>query len=147
MNILNKKAQVGEGLMFLLKLLLFIFIAGSAVYIFNNVALSDIKAQNAVRNLGVSFDSLALSSRDATLEVECPAGVVFTIEGPRITAVVSSTLGKGFASYGYMHESNAILPTKKILDCSLAGKLEISKRFDASLTPTIAAVASAGGGE
>jgi putative salt-induced outer membrane protein YdiY len=136
----NRRGQVGEGLSFLLKLLLFMFITGAAVYIFNNVALSDIRAQNSARNLGTGFDSLALSSREITMEINCPSGVRFTIDGPKITARVTSAIGEGFASYSYMHEQNAGLPQKKILDCGLSNKIELSKSYDAAGIPTLEAV-------
>ena len=137
MKYLGNKGQVATGLNFLLKLMLFIVITGSAVYLFNNVALSDIKAQNAVRDLGANFDVLAISPREIELEADCPADVAFTIDGPTITAEVKSFIGSGFASYSYLHESNAVLPDAKAIGCSSFGKVTISKTYDSSLNPVI----------
>ena len=137
MNILNKRGQVGWGLEFLLKLFLFMFIAGAAVYMFNNVALADIRSQNAARDVGTAFDVLAISARDVSLDVKCPSGIDFTIDGPKITALSSSSFGKGFASYSYMHESNAILPQKTKISCALNKEFGVSKKYDPNLIPTL----------
>ena len=134
---LNKKGQVGEGLSFLLKLLLFMFITGAAVYVFNNVALSDIRAQNSARDLGAAFDALALSTNEITLEAKCPSGVAFIVDGSRISATVDSLFGQGFASYSYLHESNAQLPSKKVIDCSSSDVTTVSKSYYSSLNPII----------
>ncbi len=146
---LNKKGQVGWGLSFLLKLFLFMFITAAAVYIFNNVALADIRAQNAARDVGTAFDVIALSLRDVTLDVKCPSGIDFTIDGAKITALASSSFGQGFASYSYMHESNAVLPEKAKISCALNKEFGISKKYDSNLVPAlslIGVVSDKGGG-
>ncbi len=144
MKILNKRAQVGWGISFLLKLFLFMFITAAAVYIFNNVALADIRAQNSARDVGTAFDVIALSARDATLDVRCPSGIDFTIDGAKITALSSSSFGQGFASYSYMHESNAVLPGKTKISCSLNKEFGISKKYDSNLVPTLSITEASG---
>ncbi len=136
-NFRHNKAQVSTALNFLLKLMLFLVITGSAVYIFNNVALADIRAQNAARDLGAAFNVLALSAGDVTLEAECPSDVEYTIDSAKITARIQSMLGSGFASYSYAYESDATLPSAKIISCSSGQKIEIAKTYDSNLKPVI----------
>ena len=126
----NKKAQVGTMLGFVISILLFLFIGMSALIIYNNIALADIKAQNAVRNLGVVFDVLPLTTKEAIIDADCPPGMKFLIEKNRITATYPSMLGEGFATYHYLAEKNAVLPDKKEIVCS-GGVIEVKRSYSA----------------
>lgn len=137
-TIANTKAAVATTLNFLLKMLLFIVIVGGALFIFNNVALGEIKSQNAVRNLGTGIDVLALSTREIQINASCPSGVEFSIDKDAITATTQSSFGAGSATYYYLHEKNAALPSDKSIVCTGDKIIEVSKTYDkATLEPII----------
>ena len=125
----NRKAVFEASMAFLLKALLFLVIAGASYYIFNNVALADIKAQGAARNFGVVMDTLSLTTKDATVETSCPSEAQLIIEGDKIQVRISALIGEGFAEYHYLHESNAVLPSRKVIDCS-SGTITVTRHID-----------------
>ena len=125
----NRKAVFEASMAFLLKALLFIVITGASYYIFNNVALADIRAQGAARNFGVVMDTLSLTTKDVTVETSCPSDVQLIVWSDKIQARISALIGEGFAEYHYLHESNAILPSRKVIDCS-SGTITATKHTD-----------------
>ncbi|HIK00807.1 TPA: hypothetical protein H1016_04690 [archaeon] len=137
----NPRGSVEFGINFILKIVLFLTITGSAIFIFNNVALADIKAQTAARNLGVTFDVLALTTKDVTIDANCPGDVIFTIEGSRISAKVSAIIGEGFATYHYLHEKDATLPGRQVIDCTAGGAIVVSKTIDKTTLRSIISIA------
>lgn len=134
----NRKGSVEATLTLIIKLVLTLVIIASAVLIFDNVALGDIKAQTAARNLGRAFDVLALTTKEASIEATCPKNVIFTISGAKIEAKVPSTFQEGFATYYYTKESEATLPSTTEIDCGTGASIDIRKTLDpVTLKPII----------
>ncbi len=134
----NTRGQLQFGVTFILKIVLFMVIIGGALFVFNNVSIGDIKAQNAVRNLGVAFDVLALTTKDVSMDIPCPDSTTFTIEKSRISAKVKLSLGEGFATYHFMHTRDDTLTDKKIIDCTGGGVVAITKTYNpTTLKPAI----------